>query len=99
MSTDGHSHLGSLGLQQTGHVFDTQNVDSFLDQLIDEVEVVFQGILGLCGTGNISAVANDGFTNTAGLLRSIYAKSHLRGASETDLFYEYRLLTFSIAEN
>lgn len=38
-------HLGGLWLQQTCHILDTKDVDSFCNQLIDEVEVILQRVL------------------------------------------------------
>lgn len=68
---------GSLGLEETSHVLDTENVDTLLHELVNEVEVVLQGVLGLLGAGDITTVADDGFNNTAGLLGSVDSKFHL----------------------
>ena len=66
-----HSHSSSLGLQQTSHVLDAEHVDALSDELIDEVEVVVEGVLGLLGVRDITAVADDGLADTTGLLRGI----------------------------
>ena len=71
-------HLGSLGLQKTGHILDTEDMDTFLDELVDEVKVVLKGIFGLLGVGDVTAVADDGFADTTGLLGSVNAEFHLK---------------------
>lgn len=66
-----------MGLQETSHVLDTEDVDAFSDELVDEAQVVVESVLGLLGIRNVSAVADDGFANTTGLLRSVDTKLHL----------------------
>ena len=68
------SHLGSLGLEQTSHVLETEDVDTLLDELLDEVEVVLESVLGLVGARDIAAVANGGLDDTTGLLCCINAE-------------------------
>lgn len=57
-----------LGLEETSHVFDTENVDSLVDQLLSQVEVVVEGVFGLFGVGNIARVADGSLDNTSGFL-------------------------------
>jgi hypothetical protein len=52
-------------------------MDSFLHELCDEVEVILQGVFLLPGTGDVSAVADHGFDNTACFLGSIDTEFHL----------------------
>ena len=60
-----------LRLEQASHILDTENVNTLRNELIDKVEVVVEGVLGLLGVGNITAVADDGLADTTGLLRGI----------------------------
>lgn len=66
-----------MGLQQTSHVLDTEDVDALSDELVDEAQVVVQSVLGLLGIRDVSAVADDGFANTSSLLRGVDTKLHL----------------------
>lgn len=68
-STDKQS--SSLGLEKTGHILDTKDVDTFLDERIGEVEVVLKGVLGLLGVGNVTRVTDSAFNDTTGLLSGI----------------------------
>ena len=68
----------SLRLEQTGHVFDAQNVDTFGDDLIHEVKVIVKCILSLGLACDVATVANNSFDYTTGLLGGINAEFHLR---------------------
>lgn len=68
---------GSLGLEQTGHVLDAENVDAFAAELADEVEEVLEGVLGLLLARNIAGVAHDGFNDATGLLRRVDTELHV----------------------
>lgn len=72
-----NEHRRGLGLEKTGHVLDAQNVDALVDELIDEVEVVLEGVLCLLRVGNITAVADGGLNDTTSLLRGVDTKAHL----------------------
>ena len=76
-----NSHLSSLGLEQTSHVLETKNVDTLLDELLDEVEVVLESVLGLVGARDITAVAHGGLDDTTGLLGGIDTQLHLQKRS------------------
>ena len=77
LSDGSHQHGSSLGLQQTGHVLDGQDVDSLSDELVDKVEVVLQRVFGLLGVGDITGVAHNGLDDTSSLLGSIDSKLHV----------------------
>lgn len=66
-----HSQFSSLWLQETSHVLHTEDVDAFVDELVDEVKIVLESIFGLLGAGNISAIANDGLNHSTSLLGGI----------------------------
>lgn len=68
-STDKQS--SSLGLEETGHVLDTEDVDAFLDERVGEVEVVLKSVLSLLGVGNVTRVTDSTLNNTTGLLGGI----------------------------
>ena len=46
-------------------------MNTFRDELVDEVHVVLQRVLGLLGVRDIAAVADDGLDDTTRLLRGI----------------------------
>lgn len=71
LSDSADQELGSLRLEQTGHVLDTKNVDTLADKLVGQVEVVVEGILGSLGVGNISRVTNGTLDDTTGLLGGV----------------------------
>ena len=68
----------SLRLEEASHILNAQNMDTLLDELVDKVEVVLEGVLGLLRVGNITAVANGSLDDTASLLRGIDTKTHLQ---------------------
>lgn len=68
-STDKQS--SSLGLEETGHILDTKNVDTFLDERVGELEVVLKGVLGLLGVGNVTRITDSAFNDTTSLLSGI----------------------------
>jgi hypothetical protein len=72
-----HAHGSSSGLEQTGHVLDTEDVNALLDELVGEVEVILERVLGLLGVGEITRVANGGLDDTSGLLGGIDTKLHV----------------------
>lgn len=78
-----HIQFGSLGLEETSHVLDTEDVDTLLHELVNEVEVVLESVLGLVGAGNIAAVADDGLDNTTGLLGGVNSEFHLQSYEES----------------
>ena len=78
-----NSHLSSLGLEQTSHILEAKNVDTLLDELLDEVEVVLESVLGLVGARDITAIAHGGLDDTTGLLGGIDTELHLREKSVT----------------
>lgn len=54
--TDGaDKQLGSLGLEDSSHVLDTQDVNAALDELIDEVKVVLERVLGPSRVRDVTA--------------------------------------------
>jgi hypothetical protein len=73
----GHSQSCRLGLEQSGHIFDTKDMNSLGDELIDKIQVVFQSILGFFRVGDVTAVADYSFANATSLLRGIYTEFHL----------------------
>ncbi len=70
--------LSSLRLEQTGHVLDAQDVNTFSDDLIHEVKVIVEGVLSLGLARDVATVANDSFDHTTGLLSSVNAEFHLQ---------------------
>ena len=64
-------HLGSLGLEQTGHILDTEDMDTLFDELVDEVEVVLQGVLCPLWVCDVTGIADCAFDDTTGLLGCI----------------------------
>ena len=66
-----HLQPGSLGLEESSHVLDTEDVDALMYELVDEVKVVLERVLRLLGAGDIAAVADDSLTDTTGLLCGI----------------------------
>jgi len=87
-------HLGSLRFQQTRHVFDPQHVDPLFDELVDEVQVVLECILGFLGVRDITGVTDGCFNNTARPFRRIDTKPHLRRAVSSREREECRPLRF-----
>lgn len=74
----------SLWLQETRHVLDAKNVNALGDELLDEIQVVLESVLGLLRTGNVSTVANNSLADTACLLRSVDTQPHLDIIEESD---------------
>lgn len=71
-------HLSRLRFEEAGHIFDSKNVNTFLDELTDEVKVILECIFGLFGAGNVTTVANDGFDNTTSLFGGVDTEFHLK---------------------
>lgn len=69
--------LGSFRFEKSSHIFDTEHVDAFLNQLVHEIHIVLKGILGLLGIGDVTAVAYNRLADTASLLGGIDAEFHL----------------------
>jgi hypothetical protein len=61
----------SLRLEKTGHVLDAEHVDALVHELVDKLQVVLEGVLGLVRVRDVAGVADDGLADTARLLRSI----------------------------
>lgn len=61
---------GGLGLEDTGHILDTQSVGAQLDDLVDQFQVVVQVVL-LLGVQHVSAVADGGLDHTASGLHGL----------------------------
>jgi hypothetical protein len=72
-----HIQSSRFGFQETSHILDTKNVNTLGNELVDKVKVVLEGILGLLGVGNITAVADYSFANTTGFLGSVDTQFHL----------------------
>lgn len=53
-------------------------MNTFIDKLVDEVEIVLQGVLSFLWTGDITAVADNSLTNTTSFFSCIDTQSHLR---------------------
>ena len=53
-------------------------MDSFLDELVNEVHVVLKRVFLLLWRSQVAAVTNDCFTDTAGFLGRIDAEFHLQ---------------------
>ena len=70
-------HSSSFGLQKTSHILDTQDVNALIDELLDEVEVILERVLGLLGASDVTTVANNGLDDTSCLLGSVNAEPHL----------------------
>lgn len=66
-----------MRLQQASHVLDTEDVDAFSNELVDEAEIVFQSVLGLLGISDVTTVAHDSFANTSSLLGGVNTELHL----------------------
>ena len=66
-----------LRLEKTGHVLDTEDVDALCNKLVDEVEVVLEGVFRLLWIGNITSVADNGLANTTSFLSGVNTKSQL----------------------
>lgn len=52
-------------------------MDTFLDQLVNQVEVVVQGVLGLLGVGDVTRVTDSTFNNTTCLLGGVDTELHV----------------------
>lgn len=72
-----NSHGSGSGLEKTSHIFDTENVDSLLHELVDEVEVVLEGVLRLLGVGEITRVADGSFDDSSSLLGGVDTELHV----------------------
>ena len=70
-------HSCGFWLEETSHVLDTEYVDTLLDELVDEFEIVLKRIFSLLGVCYVTAIADYGFTNTTSLLRSVDTKFQL----------------------
>lgn len=93
------SQLRSRGFQQTSHILDTEDMNAFFHKLIHEVEVILQSVLGLFGACDITAVADNSFTNTTSFLGSVDTKSHLRCPIHFTTYVSVNNpLTFSVGE-
>ena len=67
----------SSGLEETSHILNSEHVNSLLDELVDQVEVVLEGVLGLLGVGEISRVADGSLDDSSGLLGSVDTELHV----------------------
>ena len=67
-----------LGLEKACHILDAEDVDSLSDELIDEIEVVFQRVLGLRRVSHIAAVADRSLDDTTGLLGGVNTELQLQ---------------------
>ena len=72
----------SLRLEKASHIFDTEYVDTLIDELVNEIEIILKSVFRFLRVRNITAVADDCFANTAGLLRSIDAELQLRSSQK-----------------
>lgn len=61
---------GGVRLEDTSHILDTQNIDVKLDQLVNQVNVVFEVVL-LVGVQHVSRNAHSTLGNTTSLLNSL----------------------------
>jgi hypothetical protein len=52
-----NQQCGSLGLEQSSHVLDSEDVDTAVDELLGKVEIVLESVLGLLRVGDISGIA------------------------------------------
>jgi hypothetical protein len=69
---DGSDENGrSLGLEETSHVLDAEHVDALVHELVDELQVVLEGVLGLVRVRDVAGVADNGLADTTRLLRGI----------------------------
>lgn len=71
-----NQEFGSVGLQHTGHILDTKNVDIEGNKLLDKVHVVGQVVL-LGGVEHITRDTNSTFNNTASLVNGLDADFEL----------------------
>ena len=78
MVEEEHAQGCSHWLHQTGHILDTENVNSFRDKLVHKVEIVVQSVLRPILVGDVSTVANDCLANTTSLLGRIDTELHLQ---------------------
>ena len=66
----------SFGLQNTCHILDAQDMGSNLDNLVDEVHVVFKIVL-LLGIQHVTTVADSGLQNASCLLDGLHTNFQL----------------------
>lgn len=52
-----HSHGSGFWLEQTCHILNGKDVDTALNELVGEVEVVLKSVLCLLGVGDVTGVA------------------------------------------
>lgn len=50
-------------------MFDIEGIDIVLHEILNEVEVVLKGVLGLLDAGAVADVANNGLNNITGPFR------------------------------
>ena len=74
-----HVQLRRLRLQQARHVFDTEDMNALLHELLHKVEIVLQRVLRLLRRRDVAGVAHDGLADTTSLLGRIDTKLHLSG--------------------
>lgn len=89
LDAEANVHPGCLGFQQASHILDAEDVDTLVDELIDEVEVVLKSVFALLGARNVTAVAYDGLADTTSLLRGV----------DTELQLSARLVLSSVFSN
>lgn len=77
----GDAQFSGFGFQETSHIFHAKDVDTFRYELLDEIEVILQGIFGFLGAGAITAVANYSFNNTPCFFSRIDTETHLKNNS------------------
>ena len=78
----GDQHRRRTRLEQTSHVLDGENVNTMLDELRREIDVVIQRIFCLLRIAHVTAVAYSSFNNTTSVAYGIYTKHEIVGIVE-----------------